>query len=469
MSVELQRLFERQRARRGAVSGTHAEERVAKLLRLKRAILDRRDAIAAALKADLGKSATESDLAEIHPTLEEINHAVDHLAEWMEPVAVPTPLLLAGSRSEIRHQPRGVVLILAPWNYPFYLTLTPLVGAIAAGNCVVVKPSEKAPATTRLLRELVAGTFEEEEIALVEGGAEVAERLLELPFDHFFFTGATAIGRKVMEAAARHLASVTLELGGKSPAIVDATANVAAAAEKIAWGRFLNAGQTCVSPDYVFVHETRASELIASVRETLAKFYGESAEQRARSPDLGRIVNERSFARLRGLLDRAVAAGARVEAGGTSDAATRYFEPTVLSGVATDSPVMEEEIFGPLLPVLTFRERSEVYRYLEGQAKPLALYVFSKKTSVVEEVLARTSSGSVGVNQVVLQLANPGLPFGGVGSSGQGNYHGFFGFRAFSHERAVLTQRRAGLIRFLFPPYAERMKVLAARLLRWTE
>jgi aldehyde dehydrogenase (NAD+) len=465
----VQQVFERQRASFRAVSGGGAGARIDRLLRLKRAVVARREEIAGALRSDLGKSATESELAEIHPTLDEINHAIDHVARWMEPTTVPTPLLLAGARSEIRYQPRGVVLILSPWNYPFYLSVTPVVAALAAGNCVILKPSEKAPATARLLAQLIADTFKEEEVAAVEGGPEVAERLLELPFDHFFFTGATRIGRKVMEAAARHLASVTLELGGKSPAIVDASANIAQAAERIAWGRFLNAGQTCVAPDFVFVHETRAEEFVAAVRSSLAKFYGKTEDQWASSPDFARIVDGRSFARLQQVLERSIAEGARVEAGGSFDAATRYFAPTVLSGVATDSPVMEEEIFGPILPVLTFRERDEVYRYLERQPKPLALYVFSGKGSVIEEVLARTISGGVGVNQVVLQLANPELPFGGVGASGQGSYHGVFGFRAFSHERAVLVQRYPAPIGFLFPPYAGRLQRLSARLMRWLE
>ncbi|MGD0484218.1 MAG: aldehyde dehydrogenase family protein, partial [Gemmatimonadales bacterium] len=397
VAAEAARLFAAQQANRWRVARTGARERAAKLERLAAAIAAQRGAIAAAAAADFGKPAAEVEITEIHPVLAEIAVAVRHLEAWMRSRPVPTPLLLAGTTSEVRSEPRGVVLILAPWNYAFSLIVAPLVAAVAAGNCAILKPSEKTPATSAFLARFVGVVFDEDEVAVVEGGAEAAEALLALPFDHVFFTGGARIGRSVMAAAARHLASVTLELGGKSPTIVDETANMRSAAQQVVWGKFLNAGQTCVAPDYALVHASRAAEFVREARRALDERYGPEGAGRAASGDYCRIVDEAHFARLVDVLDRSVAAGAVVEAGGEREVTGRYVAPTILSGVTFDSPVMEEEIFGPILPVLTYTDLDAALERMRALGKPLALYVFSRSASAVEHILANTTAGGTAV------------------------------------------------------------------------
>lgn len=469
VTAELQRLFAAQQANRWRIAHTTAQERSAKLERLAAAVADQREAIAAAAFADFRKPPAELEFTELHAVLAEIRHTRRHLRRWMRPTRVRTPLLLFGTASEIRHEPRGVVLILAPWNYAFSLIVVPLVAAIAAGNCAVLKPSEKTPHTSALLKRFIGGLFDESEVAVVEGGADVAEGLLELPFDHVFYTGGTHIGRKVMAAAARHLASVTLELGGKSPTFVDATADLRAAAERIVWSKYVNAGQTCLAPDYVLVHASRSGEFIAEAKRAVGALYGTTDEARARTPDYCRVVDAAAFARLRDVLARTVAAGAVVEVGGQTDAAERYLAPTILSGVGFDAPIMEEEIFGPILPVLPYTDLDDAVARTRALGKPLGVYVFSRRRDVVERVIASTTAGGTAVNVTLLHYANPYLPFGGVGASGLGSYHGIHGFRALSHQRAVLRQREPTLVHLLFPPYRGRLHALAMRMLRILE
>jgi aldehyde dehydrogenase (NAD+) len=469
VALEAARIFAAQQGNRWRVARTGARERAAKLERLAAAIAAQRGGIAAAAYADFRKPAAEVEISEIHPVLAEITVTMRHLEAWMRPRPVPTPLLLAGTTSEVRSEPRGVALIMAPWNYAFSLVVAPLVAAVAAGNCAILKPSEKTPATSAFLKRFVAEVFDEAEVAVVEGGAEAAEALLALPFDHVFFTGGTRIGRAVMAAASRHLASVTLELGGKSPTIVDETADVRAAAERVVWGKFLNAGQTCVAPDYVLAHASRAAEFVAEARRALDARYGSAGAARAATGDYCRIVDAAHFARLADVLERSVAAGAVVEAGGERDALERYLAPTILSGVTFDSPVMEEEIFGPILPVLSYTDLDAALERLRTLGKPLALYVFSRSRSAVEYILANTTAGGTAVNATMLHYGNPYLPFGGVGASGNGSYHGVNGFRAFSHERAVLRQRGPSLARFLSPPYRGLIHAIGRRFLRLLE
>ncbi|NTX65167.1 aldehyde dehydrogenase family protein [Myxococcus sp. CA051A] len=463
----MQEAFDRLRARRWDVARRGPGERLAKLEKLKALIVERRQALADAIHADFRKPPAEVEATEILPVLMELEHVRKHLKAWMKPRKVTTPLVLTGTTSHVRHEARGVVLVMAPWNYPFNLLLMPLVGAVAAGNTVMCKPSDKTPNTSRFLAELVRDTFPEDEVALFEGGAEVGEALLRLPFDHFFFTGGPRVGRRVMEAAAKHLASVTLELGGKSPAIVDASADIEAAAERVAWGKFLNGGQTCIAPDHVWVHASKEEAFLAALKAALERFYGRSEEARRASSDLCRMVDDGAFARVRGLLDRTVAAGARVVVGGGVDAETRFIAPTVVADVAPDAPLMEEEIFGPVLPVLRFESLDEVVTHVRAGGKPLALYVFSHDEAVVERLLQETSAGGTCINAVVLHNVNPNLPFGGVGASGLGAYHGETGFKTFSHERAVLRQGRTSLANLFFPPYtgkARKLARLASRL-----
>jgi aldehyde dehydrogenase (NAD+) len=461
LAAEARRIFEAQRARRRWADPPSAEERIARLKRFHAAVAAHRQALGAAMRADFRKHPVETELTEVQQVLGETGHAIRHLRRWMKPRRVGTPALLVGTRSQIRYEPKGTVLILGAWNYPVLLTLAPLVAAVAAGNTAVVRPSEKTPAVAEVLGRIVVDAFAEDDVALVGGGVEVANALLALPFDHFFFTGSSAVGRRVMHAAAEHLAGVTLELGGKSPAIVDASADVGRAAERIAWGKFINGGQTCVAPDYVLVHESRAAELLDALRRSVAAFYGGTAEERRRSESFSRMIDDRAFARVAGLLEGSVRAGARVETGGETDAAERYVAPTVLSGVGWEMPVMAEEIFGPVLPVLAFRTLDEALERIAERPRPLALYLFARDGALEERVLRRTTAGGTVVNDVVIHLANPDLPFGGVGESGQGSYHGRFGFRTFSHERAVLVRGRFSPAALLHPPYTDRVRRFA--------
>ncbi len=467
--AHIRAVFEAQRAHRWTMSRTTAAERITRLKRLREAIIARRSELADAIHADFRKPAVEVELTELHPTLEELNHTVKHLKGWMKPTRVGTPMLLAGSSSYVRYEARGTVLLLAPWNYPFNLVVSPLIAAIAAGNTVMCKPSEKTPNTSRFLARLVKDVFPENEVALFEGGAETAEALLDLPFDHIFFTGNTRIGRIVMEAAAKHLASVTLELGGKSPVIIDETADIDAAAERLCWGKFINGGQTCVAPDHVFVHASKERAFLDAMKAAITRFYGGTEQERQASPDFTRLVDPAAWRRVKDLLDRSVAAGAKVEVGGEADGPSRYIAPTVLSGVTKDNPVMESEIFGPLMPVLTYQSREEVYAHIRAGGKPLALYVFSQDKRTVDDILQNTTSGGTLVNNVLVHLANPNLPFGGVGTSGLGNYHGHFGFKTFSHERAVMVQWMKSLASVFFPPYRGKMQEMASRATRMME
>jgi aldehyde dehydrogenase (NAD+) len=384
----------------------------------------------------------------------ELNEAISRTPKWMQPVRVRTPPHLLGTRSRIQYEPRGVVLIMAAWNYPFALLFAPLIPAVAAGNCVVVRASEKVPHTSGIARRIIEDAFPREEVAMIGGDNAVAQRLLELPFDHIFFTGSTGVGRMIMAAAAPRLASVTLELGGKSPAIVDETADIPHAARCIMWGKFVNAGQTCVAPDYAFVHESRAEAFFEACRDVLASFYGGTDAERRASDDYCRMIDTGNWERVTSLLHASIAAGARLEAGGQADAGERYIAPTVLSHVTPQSPLMQDEIFGPVLPVLSYRTREEIYDYLHAHAKPLAMYVFSTNDAHVDETLSRTTAGGTVVNNCLILLANPRLPFGGVGDSGCGSYHGRFGFETFSHARAVLVQGGFSLGHLFQPPYA---------------
>jgi aldehyde dehydrogenase (NAD+) len=464
VSLEPDGIFAEQRRRYRAEPAPPAAYRKAQLERLERSILKRRAALESALFADFRKPAEETAYSELILTLVEIRHAKAKLAEWMRPQPVETALSMFGSKSEVRYEPKGVVLVMSPWNYPFFLTIAPLVAALAAGNRVVVRPSERAAATRALVAEILAEAFEPHEVAFVGGEVETATALLALPFDHFFFTGGTAVGRIVMKAAAEHLASVTLELGGKSPCVVDFDADLDWAAKRIAFGKFYNGGQTCVAPDYALVHASVERPFIEKLKTATAKMYGETEAARKTTRDFARMIDDRQFARLARLVDDSVRGGATVEIGGETDAAERYIAPTVLSNVGFDAPIMSEEIFGPVLPVISFRSLDEALAEINARPKPLALYVFSKRPNTADRVIDATSAGGTLVNDTVLHFANPNLPVGGVGESGLGNYHGFFGFKAFSHERAVMRQSKATLAPLLAAPYSKKTRAMLGML-----
>jgi aldehyde dehydrogenase (NAD+) len=459
--TDLETIFAALRANRWTVAQSSAAERITSLKRLRSSLLANREALRTALKADLARPPEESEILEIQPLFGELDHAIRNLKRWMRPKKVSTPLLLSGTRSEVRFEPRGVALILAPWNYPLDLAIAPLIAAVAAGNCVAVKPSEKSANVAQVIARIFAEVFPPDHVACVLGGPDIAQTLLALPFDHIFFTGSTRLGKSVMRAAAENLASVTLELGGKSPALVDSSADLQLAAERIAWGKFVNAGQTCIAPDYVLVHQDHERDLIAALKSQLETMYGPSAQTRL-SPDYCRLIDAAATERLVSVLQAALDSGAKLEAGGEFDRASHYLAPTILSGIGTESPIMREEIFGPILPVLNYKTLEEALHIIRSHPKPLSLYVFSEKRDVLERVLHETSAGATVWNTTLLHFGNPNLPFGGTGESGMGNYHGWFGFRAFSHERAVLYQSRFSVTKRLFPPYGPKTRAMLA-------
>lgn len=458
--------FQKLRHNRWTFSRSSANERLVYLKKLKEVVHSRREEIAEAIFKDFKKPKVETELTEIHPVFDEINFALKNLNKWMRPKKVKTPLTLLGTNSYIKSEARGVVLIIAPWNYPFQLALNPLVAAIAAGNVAIVRPSEKTPHTGLVIERIINEVFDSNIVSVVRGEIEASKILLELPFDHIFFTGSTQVGKIVAEKAAKHLASVTLELGGKSPVIIDEDCDLSSAVEKIVWGKHLNAGQTCVAPDYLFVHKKIYQQFIELYKITVSEFFGETEKQRQDSLSFARIVDSRGTERLGHLVDESIKGGAEVIVGGGYDVKNCYMAPTLMTNVHTSLPIMQEELFGPILPVLTFENVNDVIQYIQAHDKPLALYCFSSNKSFQDKVLAETTSGGIVFNQVLAHLANHHLPFGGVGGSGQGNYHGYFGFRAFSHERAVMMQGRLGLLSLYFPPYGTWLSDIAFKLLR---
>ena len=447
--------------------GEPIANRKKRLKDLLRWIQSNRDRVKEAVFSDFNKPPTEVDISEIYPVVGEIRHALRHIDRWARPVKIDAPFNYLGTRSEVRYEPKGVCLILSPWNFPFNLALGPLVSCLAAGNTAILKPSELTPYTARLLGEMVKEVFHGE-VMVVEGGAEVAGLLLRLPFDHLFFTGSPAIGKVVMKAAADHLTSVTLELGGKSPAIIDQSANITETAKRIAFGKFLNNGQTCIAPDYLLVHHSVAEPLINALKKQVTKLFGDKNRIDEHSPSYGRIVNSNHFQRLKLLLEDATQGGAKIEMGGAMNSESRFFHPVILSQVPAHARLMEEEIFGPILPIIPFGQVEEVVQYVNSKPKPLALYIFGQDKSFRKHILDHTSSGTACVNDCVLQFTHPNLPFGGVNNSGIGKSHGYYGFLAFSNQKPVLRQKSGfTLSSFFYPPFTPAMRKRIEPILRW--
>lgn len=425
-----------------------------RLGRLAAEIDRRRTELLEALRIDLGKPPLEAYFSEIRFALEEVRLARRNLGKWARPRRAGGGVLNFPSRCRILPEPRGVAAIIAPWNYPLQLLLAPLASALAAGNCALLKPSELAPASGAALRRLTAACLEPGLVEVLEGGPETTRALLAQKLDYIFYTGSERVGRLVMEAAARHLTPLTLELGGKSPCVVDRSADLALAARRIAWGKFVNAGQTCVAPDYACVPRERLAEFADRLRRTIVDFYGPDP---AASPDYGRIVNTAHFERLLGL-----AAGDLVQVG-RPDRAARFFPPTLIRGAGFEHPCMREEIFGPILPLIPYDDIGEPLEQIRARPRPLALYLFARDQAVERRFQSRTSSGSVCVNDTLRQITPLGLPFGGVGESGFGRYRGRFGFETFSHLKSVMKRYRWGGLPFVFPPYGAAWR----RLERW--
>ena len=425
--------------------------RAEQLKKLKRAIIIYERELEEALAADLGKSRQESYLTEIGFVLAGITHTLRHLKKWMKPVRVRSALTVFPSVSKVFAQPYGSVLIIGPYNYPFQLLIEPLTAAISAGNCAVLSPSEQTPNVSRVVRRMLGETFEKDYIFCTEGGVENNGTLLRGRFDKIFFTGSENVGKIVMRAAAEKLIPVTLELGGKSPVIVDESANLKIACERIVWGKFMNAGQTCVAPDYIFAHRSVYPQLMEGLIDAIRRFYGVKPSD---NPDYGRIVNERHMKRLMAVLEQDKEF---IAYGGESDLPARYIAPTVLCPRDVQKAAcMREELFGPLLPVFPYDDMEQALSYINGREKPLALYIFSEKTGTVNKILESTSSGGVSVNDTISHIINPNLPFGGVGCSGTGKYHGKYGFLEFSHERSVLKRSSRICVRLSYPPFTDK-------------
>lgn len=405
-----------------------------------------------ALRADLGKCDVEGFGTELGIVRGELRHTLAHLRAWMRPTRAPVPLLLQPAKARVLPTPIGTNLIIAPWNYPVNLALAPVIAALAAGNVAVLKPSELAPATADALKDLINGSFDRAYFHCVTGGPEVASALVDLPFDHVFFTGSTRIGRVVAQAAAARLARVTLELGGKSPAIVMPSADLATAARRIAWGKTTNAGQTCVAPDYLVVHEQVKAQVVDGIRAAWRQFYGDEPR---RSPDYGRIINAHHTRRLAGLIERR-----HVIHGGEVDVEERYIAPTLLDGVGPDDAVMQEEIFGPILPILTVRSLAEALEAVRRHPNPLALYLFTRDSGDERSVMEGVPFGGGCINTTMMHLGVPELPFGGVGASGLGAYHGKAGFDAFTHYKSVLDAATWADPALRYPPYAGRFALV---------
>jgi aldehyde dehydrogenase (NAD+) len=447
---EIQRVFDLQQKSQYQIGNSSARERKAKLNKLHKAVLKYRPQIKEALFKDFHKHPSEVDLTEIYPVTSELKHAKSHLRQWMRDEPVPTPLALMGSSSYIKYEPKGVVLIISPWNFPVNLTLGPLIGAIAAGNTVMIKPSEHTPHASAIMKKMLEEIFEEKEVALLEGGIATSSALLKLPFNHIFFTGAPAIGKIVMEAAAKHLCSVTLELGGKSPTIVDETANIDTAARRIAWGKYMNNGQICIAPDYIFVHKSKKEAFVNKVKSYINKFYTEDA---SKEKSYARMVNQRHQQRVSGYVADAIEKGAKIEAGGNFDSKQDYIAPTVVSNLTQDSDLLQKEIFGPVMPVMEFTNINEVISYINEKEKPLALYIYSKSSKNINHIMANTRAGGSCINHNAVHFFNNDLPFGGSNNSGIGKGHGKYSFLAFSNARGVLKQHMPNALELLMPPY----------------
>jgi aldehyde dehydrogenase (NAD+) len=458
-------LFSKQKQNQFKVGQSSYNERIKKLSVLQKAIeVTYRREIKEALYKDLGKPKIETELSEVYQIVGDIKFVKKNLHRWIRKQRVKTPLSMLGSGSYYIHEPKGVCLIISPWNFPFNLTFGPLVSAIAAGNTAVIKPSEMTPNSSALMAKIISELFSEDEVALVQGEVETSTALLELPFNHIFFTGSPNVGKIVMKAAAKNLASVTLELGGKSPTIIDKTANLDKAAKKIMWGKFLNAGQICVSPDYVFIDETVKSEFLEACKKWLHHFF---TEQPKDSNSYARIVTPKHFERLKSHLENAKSMNATIEIGAEIESSIKYISPTIVSDLKDEATLLNEEIFGPILPILTYTHLDEAIDYVNSKDRPLALYVYSKNKSNIKKVIGNTRAGGTCINNNVIHYANHNLPFGGINNSGIGKSHGYYGFEAFSNRRAVVKQYTFGITELLFPPYTKYKEKLAKATVKW--
>ena len=442
------------------------KQRLAVLDRFEQAFRESEEKIYQSAADDFSKPQAEVDMSEIMAVLAELKHVRKNLKKWMKPVSVMPTASMIGTSSKIVKEPKGVTLVVSPWNYPFNLTFGPMIWSIAAGNTVIIKPSEMTPNMSAVIADIVERAFRPEEVSLFQGEADVASYLTALPFDHIFFTGSPAVGKHVMAAAAKNLTSVTLELGGKSPVIVDKSVNIKKAVQSIAWGKFSNNGQTCIAPDYLYVHESVKDQFVRELTACVEKQYGLGNNAKDNG-DYCKVVNTSHYNRINRLLDDAKSQGGKLITGGQIDDAGRFIAPTLIEGMASDSAIMEEEIFGPLLPVITFSNIEEVIDVVNSKPKPLALYIYSTDKRNIDKVLCETSAGDTCVNQTMMHFLHHNLPFGGVNNSGIGKSGGVWGFNAFTHERSVLNDKFSSAS-MLHPPYTPKVRKLIKMAIKMT-
>ena len=442
------------------------KQRLAVLDRFEQAFRESEEKIYQSAADDFSKPQAEVDMSEIMAVLAELKHVRKNLKKWMKPVSVMPTASMIGTSSKIVKEPKGVTLVVSPWNYPFNLTFGPMIWSIAAGNTVIIKPSEMTPNMSAVIADIVERAFRPEEVSLFQGEADVASYLTALPFDHIFFTGSPAVGKHVMAAAAKNLTSVTLELGGKSPVIVDKSVNIKKAVQSIAWGKFSNNGQTCIAPDYLYVHESVKDQFVLELTACVEKQYGLGNNAKDNG-DYCKVVNTSHYNRINRLLEDAKSQGGKLITGGQIDDAGRFIAPTLIEGMASDSAIMEEEIFGPLLPVITFSNIEEVIDVVNSKPKPLALYIYSTDKRNIDKVLCETSAGDTCVNQTMMHFLHHNLPFGGVNNSGIGKSGGVWGFNAFTHERSVLNDKFSSAS-MLHPPYTPKVRKLIKMAIKMT-
>ncbi len=464
-AVEIDNVLSRQRRHALALRKSDYRQRLAVLDRFERVFKASYEEIHRAASADFSKSEAEVDFTEIFTVLTELKHIRKNLKSWMKSKKVAPAMTMFGTSAKITFEPRGVCLVVSPWNYPFNLTFCPMMLAIAAGNTVIIKPSELTPNMSTVICDIVYRAFTPDEVAAFQGDAGTASYLTSLPVDHIFFTGSPSVGRRVMAAAAENLTSVTLELGGKSPVVIDHTANIKKAAGDIVFGKFMNNGQTCIAPDYVYIEESVKETFVEEMKKNIAQQYG-SLDLLAANSDYCRIVNELHFERLKKLLDDALEQGGAIIFGGKCDAETKLIEPTLLEGMAESSLIMQEEIFGPMLPLITFTDMDDILGDINSKPKPLALYVYSNERSTQDKVIQRTSAGDTCINQIAIHFMHPNLPFGGVNNSGLGKTGGRWGFEAFSHQRSILEDK-LGAAALLRPPYTPRVHAMIKNAIKF--
>ena len=468
--TDIERIFEEQGQNRWKIAQTSAKERIQKLKKLRDAVIKRQDEFYTAVWMDFHKPRFEAWLSEVFPIIEEIDYTIGHLKRWMRDKKASRVFFLPTSKSVLHYEPKGRVLIFSPWNYPFLLLVNPIISAIAAGNVIIAKPSLKTPHVSAFMAKLFADTFPENEIALIQGsGAEIGDKLLELPFDHIFFTGSPKVGAHIAEMAAKTHASITLELGGKSPTIILPKANIKKHIKQIAWGKTLNGGQTCIAPDYALCPQDKVQEFAEAFANEIKHMFGDTEAKRHECKDLVHIVDKHAAERHAALIKDAIAKGATQVIGGVSDIENCYTPITVLTNVSPDMEIMKSEIFGPILPIMAYNTLDEAIQFIQSRPKPLALYIFGTDKREINHILSHTTSGSTCVNNTIIQIENLDMPFGGVGMSGTGNYHGFYGFKTFSHERNIMHQKFFDVVQFFHPPYGKNLGNLHSKIQGFAE